>query len=213
MEKHKSLHILHYSICPWGRRYKPGIQSFVIKFCRWPPSLKQSQPPHKGANSSAFMQRRALQSSSGVSMQMTSRDCATKAVHNTKFKCESRKGICLPTFRQRGLGQLNLFTSLSNRAGKLQEGHLQSEQQKEGDSEHWSLTAHSKTEFSAGQPHLSFTPHFSLKHRLRLSLLALTRKCRCHSESCLSANHSVNIPFWEPYTRHLSSNSMHKDYT
>lgn len=155
VEKHKSLHILHYSICPWGRWHKPGIQSYVIKFCRWPPSLKQSQPPHKVANSSAFMQRRALQSFSGVRMQMTSRDCATKAVHNTKFKSESRKGICLPTFRQRGLGQLNLFTSLSNRAGKLQEGHLQSEQQKEGDSEHWSLTVHSKTEFSAGQPHLS----------------------------------------------------------
>lgn len=29
------------------------------------------------------------------------------------------------TFLQRGLGQLNLFTSLSSRAGKLQKGHLQ----------------------------------------------------------------------------------------
>ena len=73
----------------------------------------------------------ALQSFSGISMQRTSRDCATKAVYNTKFKCESRKGICRPTFRQRGLGQLNLFTSLSRRAGKLQEGHLESEQQEE----------------------------------------------------------------------------------
>ena len=93
VEKHKSLHIRHYSICPWGRWHKPGIQSYVIKFCRWPPSLKQSQPPHKVANSSAFMQRRALQSFSGVSMQMTSRDCATKSVHNTKFKLSLEKAF------------------------------------------------------------------------------------------------------------------------
>lgn len=35
VEKHRLLHILHYSICPSGRWHKPGIQGYVIKHHFW----------------------------------------------------------------------------------------------------------------------------------------------------------------------------------
>lgn len=148
------------------------------------------------------MQRRALRSSSGVSMQRTSRDCVTKAVYNTKFKCESRKGICHPTFRQRGLGQLNLFTSLSRRAGKLQEGHLESEQQKEviQNTEVWLFILRWSIQLES---HISLYSLLFIKTQTEALCAGSHQESRCHSESCLSANHSVNIPFWELYTCHL----------
>ena len=145
------------------------------------------------------MQRRALQSFSGISMQRTSRDCATKAVYNTKFKCESRKGICRPTFRQRGLGQLNLFTSLSRRAGKLQEGHLESEQKEE-------VIQNTEVRLFILRQSIQLESHTSL-----YSLLFIKTQMEA---LCAGSHQEMQVPFWvppqcKPLSKHTLLKTLH----
>lgn len=50
---------------------------------------------------------------------------------------EMNKYKVLLTLRQRGLGQLNRDMSLSNKAGKLQNGHLKRPETEEGEKDRW----------------------------------------------------------------------------
>lgn len=88
-------------------------------------ALSTSVQTHRtSAGSNKYLHRCSMQPHEILSSAGAAKCKLCSAVHPALQKRPD--GQCHPiTFLQRGLGQLNLFTSLSSRAGKLQKGHLQ----------------------------------------------------------------------------------------
>lgn len=133
VENTDSFHILHYSICPSGRWHKPGIQGYVIKHHFW------NKVNHLTRYQIHLLSCKGEHTnpSQGSACRGPARTVPLRQSCNTKFNYESRKA--LPPLPSTAMDSDNWTSSRHCPAEQesCRRGHLESEPQKEGYSEHW----------------------------------------------------------------------------